>query len=201
VREFKIMRLLFRLAIALSLLLGLAVAALWIDGRSARTTFSLEREWDEPQGNYRRLSWHSGSSRGQVLVVLINQREPRSTRLGDAFPEPVWTRRMDRRTPGYILFDAFYLAHGRQTFGFGLAQWNGGWGQEVLAVGIPHWALLTATLLPQTAWLLRWRRRRKQSRAGLCQTCGYDLRATPDRCPECGTVPHSGQRSGVSGRS
>jgi hypothetical protein len=42
-------------------------------------------------------------------------------------------------------------------------------------------------ILPGLA-LARYRRRRLRIALGLCADCGYDLRATPGRCPECGSV-------------
>jgi hypothetical protein len=53
---------------------------------------------------------------------------------------------------------------------------------------LPHWLLALATgALPALWGTRRWCRRAKAC-AGLCSVCGYDLRASPTRCPECGTV-------------
>ena len=43
-------------------------------------------------------------------------------------------------------------------------------------------------------WIIRpYQIREKRLDEGLCEACGYDLRATPARCPQCGAVaitPH-----------
>ena len=51
---------------------------------------------------------------------------------------------------------------------------------------LPYWLLgMIFGVLPG-AWLAkRWGRRRKHHE-GLCVKCGYDLRASRERCPECG---------------
>lgn len=51
-------------------------------------------------------------------------------------------------------------------------------------VGIPLWLPLTACAMPLVVGRLRGRLRRRR---GQCSQCGYDLRATPGTCPECGS--------------
>jgi hypothetical protein len=58
---------------------------------------------------------------------------------------------------------------------------------------VPFWLIALGFAIPPSAWLrARWRAWRRARRvrlreAGVCPDCGYDLRATPGRCPECGT--------------
>lgn len=50
-----------------------------------------------------------------------------------------------------------------------------------------YWDLFVIFLLIPTGSLIATRARRCQPGGGACRSCGYDLRASNDRCPECGT--------------
>jgi hypothetical protein len=54
-------------------------------------------------------------------------------------------------------------------------------------IAMPIWFLLPFFgFLPGRVIVKRLRERR-HARVGMCRVCGYDLRASPQRCPECGT--------------
>ena len=66
-------------------------------------------------------------------------------------------------------------------------RWGIEWSPSVNLLAVSLWWVLGATAALPLAWVPS--RRRKL--AGNCRCCGYDLRATPGRCPECGALPQA----------
>jgi hypothetical protein len=57
-----------------------------------------------------------------------------------------------------------------------------------LVVWFPGWWPAALAGVVPISWLWLCVRDRRRRRPGCCAACGYDLRATPERCPECGAV-------------
>lgn len=62
-------------------------------------------------------------------------------------------------------------------------------GLNFMSLVVPWWSLALLMAVLPTGYLLRAYRKGRYPR-GHCQHCGYDMRATPDQCPECGTKAH-----------
>jgi hypothetical protein len=85
--------------------------------------------------------------------------------------------------PGSLLQRAgFRLTRSRTLYGSTAEAHDG------RTLAFPFWAIAAACAALPAALVLRRRTARRRARLGLCPACGYDLRATPDRCPECGTI-------------
>jgi hypothetical protein len=104
-------------------------------------------------------------------------------------------------TGSLIAFPGFSLTHAKAQpalANFKSFMWDrwhhrpypGAWAQEASGC-IPLWLpiLLFAVLPIYSIRSHQLQRKRLREQNHLCVQCGYDLRATPNQCPECGTIP------------
>lgn len=61
-----------------------------------------------------------------------------------------------------------------------------GTGSYLWIVQIPYWFIIGIIGVSPAMWFTRRQKAKGRVHAGACIECGYDLRCSPDRCPECG---------------
>jgi hypothetical protein len=194
----RVIRILSRTTMVLSLLLCAASAIMWIRSYS---------RWDA-------VDWYRGSRVFQLRsaqgLLAFQRREldggPIFWKLGfwtQRKPAPVvWDSAKYSDVLGIVTDEMFFWDRfsweGEAVFnvaGFAAYRAEGlKIGNELIippqpgcwALETPYWfwVVITAILPLHRARRSLWRRRRV--RLGLCAKCGYDLRASFNRCPECG---------------
>jgi hypothetical protein len=176
-------RRLLNLLTALSLLLCVAAVALWVR--------SYWRFDDVVYVGHFRVN-NFCSYRGRFFAQLGWSRTDVRARSAPPYNAGGWFRdsRDIRRVAGY---PAAQRSRGWRLGGFDArrhfsetvdAAGRPDRGEDVMIV--PYWFLCMVALAAPLQWARRHRPWRSRLKAGLCPTCGYDLRATPGRCPECG---------------
>ena len=196
----------FRILVVLSVLLGLTTAGVWIAApwfqvAAAYATVSGRELSLTTEGDH--VSFHyqfEGTLLRQMigksptgLIASINRRYQSVEVDTPNFPllstAPSTTQPTDSSSAIGSSYTFTVVIERRTYLGF---SWEGNTSQAFLgpsyALRVPYWFfLLVASILPLLAFR-HHRRQRRRLKKGLCLVCGYDLRSSPDRCPECGTA-------------
>ena len=168
-------RRLFTILSALSLVLCIGTATMWVRSYSAGDTI-LYHGQDETYSWSVWLRWVRGTVSFEVYRFKIPSDRASTYAVGFEWTwwEEPWFQLPDESWWNRRGF--FWEDRTDEVEGGGL--------------GVPCWLGAVAAGVMPALWLRQsWQRRRQRfrERHGLCLTCGYDLRATPERCPECGT--------------
>jgi hypothetical protein len=168
-------RRLLNLLTAVSLLLCVATCVLWVRGHFVIDSF----QW--PASDRRWIG--VASDGGGVYVIYTVTEAGWGTTLRHGYH--AWPARggSANATPARWSFAGFEVRHPT------MSHVSGG------SIRMPYVAIVVLTAGASAAargWVVFHRRRRAADRH--CSACGYDLRATPERCPECGAVPGRDER-------
>ena len=193
------LRRVFTTLAALSMLLCVATCVLWVRSRTFHESLHAGNKsgslWmlssrGEGLRLARVLSWPTTEKftftryrRGSMpsLIALDGIRTVHWERLGVSVHYGTATTRLDMFSP-----DTLVLTGDRNPF------YDTSLPMRYWAATVPHWQIaILFGLLPSlivAVYVGRKLRTHHREKRRLCPKCGYDLRATPNRCPECATV-------------
>jgi hypothetical protein len=171
-------RKLLNLATTISLAFALATIVLW-----CRSYFACDVISGQKPGSFG-LDFCFPRGTFQMMILTSSAAEGPSWSLESALPRTMSLAYLSRN--GNVVFDVMGFAVARAGYGSGSITW----------VLIPFWSLVLAFGVLPGSWLLLKRREHRRRSNMECVRCGYDLRATPDRCPECGTPVEAAQVCG-----
>ncbi|HZL38593.1 MAG TPA: zinc ribbon domain-containing protein [Tepidisphaeraceae bacterium] len=185
---------------SLSLLLCIGTAVMWIRSEYVSESLGWKAPYSQPPTVWKMRA--IGSEKGEVTLFWIDEDCPPLL----ASERAAWLRsnaHMRLLPVGWQYHRPVYFPSATNDLaGFGFLHDRGGNGQrfsgarmysthnERNIVAVPYWFLAALSSVEPVYWVLtrmRARKREMANRDGFCSACGYDLRATPERCPECGT--------------
>src|SRR5665213_3130757 len=180
---------------ALSLALLVATAAIWVRSYFAADYLTLARMEDSTLS-----SRDVGSERGHMIIetgsIQVTGSDAARAMLKRTYQQTAGVRWI-RTTPRDTRFP--FRESMLQKIGFLFDRRQATWPSRppstdksvirASEVVLPDWFLLLVSVILPIRWLVVFTRNKRQLRVGHCSSCGYDLRETPNRCPECGTIP------------
>jgi hypothetical protein len=173
----RLRRILLNTATAASLLLCVATGVLWV--RSYWRTEMFLSSGDDPAGTWSGFTG-VGWSRGELFFQRIH------------LPPGYQDNSMDRlRRYGHLFYSFEVQPSGTElTAGLKPIQFESwqlqGAQTPCRRLAVKMWLPFACFAILPAARGARRVLRRRRAAPGVCVACGYDLRATPDRCPECG---------------